>query len=152
MVLDSVTSAPQCIRQPRPRRRQCFHGNLGLFVEKQSLKIGCFGFGYWGFVHSQKNRTRRVGLQRRTNFRRLSLHLDFNLARVHKIMFTWPPSCNSAYCVCDALFKRPIMVEVFDMVFVVLFVTAGCSNPLVIKPLVHFTNEACETHKEKHAG
>jgi hypothetical protein len=25
-------------------------------------------------------------------------------------------------------------------------VTAGCSNPLVIKPGVDFTNEPCETH------
>jgi hypothetical protein len=31
-------------------------------------------------------------------------------------------------------------------------VTAGCGNPLVIKPWVDFTNEPCETHIEKHAG
>jgi hypothetical protein len=83
------------------------------------------------YLKDKKDSTMGVGLQRRTHFRRLALHWDFNLTRVYEIRFTRPASCNSAYCACDPLFKRPVMVEVFDKGFVVLLVTAGCSNPLV---------------------
>ena len=96
-------------------------------------------------LKNKKNSTSGGGLQRSTFLSRLVLHWDFNLTRVHEISFTRPSSCNSAYCACDPPFKRPVMVEVFHMVVVVLLVTAGCSNPLVIKPGVDFTNEPCET-------